>query len=238
MVGLLRLILINETLEAKVVERTEMLSAVNQQLEKSIDSKTHFLAAASHDLVQPLNASKLYMGALLEDLAGDEKKAGLAQNSLNALTIAESLLKSLLQLSKLDSGVLKPDIRCFELNDIFNMIENEFAVIAQQKGLLLKVIASDKVIETDRSLLLSILQNLVSNAIRYTDDGVVLVACRRSKKGFLRIEVRDSGQGILKDKQEEIFHPFKRLEHKNKEGVKNVGSKGCLFYVLTMTMKS
>ncbi len=214
-----RLAAINETLEAKVIERTEMLSTVNQQLEDVINSKTHFLAAASHDLVQPISASKLYMGALLEDLSGDLDKQNLAGNALSALTTAETLIKSLLHLSKLDSGVLKPDISRFSLNDIFNEIENEFSVIANRKGLKLKIIsAAGKATESDRSLLLSILQNLVANAIRYTSQGSILVLCRRGSEKQWRIEVRDSGDGILPENQEKIFHPFEKLNNSN-EGV-------------------
>lgn len=215
-----RLAAINETLEAKVTERTEMLSAVNQQLEDVINSKTHFLAAASHDLVQPISASKLYMEALLEDLSGDESKQTLAKNSLSALTTAESLIKSLLHLSKLDSGVLKPDITYFSVNEVFNEIRNEFSVLASKKGLTLRIIsAAAKATESDRSLLLSVLQNLVANAIRYTNVGTVLVICRRDSDSQWRIEVRDSGPGILLEKHEEIFHPFKQLSQNNKEGV-------------------
>lgn len=216
-----RLSAINETLEAKVAERTEMLSSVNQQLEDVINSKTHFLAAASHDLVQPISASKLYMGALLEDLADDLNKKDLASNALNALTTAETLIKSLLHLSKLDSGVLKPDMSSFSLNDIFNEIRNEFSVIASRKGLTLRILpATGKATESDRSLLLSVLQNLVANAIRYTDKGTVLVICRRASNKQWRIEVRDSGAGVLLEDQEEIFHPFKKLnKNNNNEGV-------------------
>ena len=214
-----RLEAINETLEAKVIERTEMLSTVNQQLEDVINSKTHFLAAASHDLAQPLSASKLYMGTLLEDLADDEEKRLLAKSSLNALATAESLLKSLLHLSKLDSGVLIPEITPIAINDIFKEIENEFVVMAKQKGLVLKVISPvDKTTVSDYSLLLSIIQNLVSNAIRYTSEGCVMVLCRRGSANTYRIEVKDSGPGIPDVKQEEIFHPFKQLKQKNKQG--------------------
>ena len=210
----------NETLEAKVNERTQMLSRVNQQLEEVINTKTHFLAAASHDLVQPLGASKLYMGALLEDLADDKEKRELAGNALGALKTAESLLRSLLDLSKLDSGVLKPDISCFGLQELFNSIENEFTVIAAEKGLELRVYATDFSTESDRSLLLSILQNLVANAIRYTKSGRVVVLCRREGANAMRVEVRDSGPGIPVDKQDEIFQAFKRLDSSAaKEGV-------------------
>jgi len=110
-----RLEAINETLEAKVVERTEMLSVVNEQLETVLNNKSHFLAAASHDLLQPIAASKLYLGALQEDLADEESQLDLASNALSALKTAESLLKSLLNMSKMDSGLLKPELSEFDI---------------------------------------------------------------------------------------------------------------------------
>ncbi|MBF0263728.1 MAG: PAS-domain containing protein [Gammaproteobacteria bacterium] len=214
-----RLAAINETLEAKVIERTEKLSEVNQQLEDVINNKTHFLAAASHDLAQPLSASKLYLGTLLEELTDEPDKQKLAQNSLNALNTAESLLKSLLNLSKLDSGVLIPELRNISINEILREIQNEFLVIAKRKNIQLKIIyTDDKKTRSDRTLLLSILQNLVSNAIRYTQNGKVIVACRWVNKNECAIEVRDSGAGIPEEKQEDIFQPFKQLEKKNKQG--------------------
>lgn len=125
-----RLEIINETLEGKVEERTEMLSDVNQQLENVLNNKTHFLAAASHDLLQPIAASKLYLGALQEDLENDDKQLDLANNALNALKTAESLLKSLLTISKMDSGVLNPELSSFPLQKLFDLIENEFSIRA------------------------------------------------------------------------------------------------------------
>ncbi len=208
----------NENLEAKVTERTEMLSSVNQQLEQVVNNKTHFLAAASHDLLQPIGASKLYLGALMEDLIDDEGKQGLAKNALGALRTAESLLKSLLNLSKLDSGILKPDIKLFPIQDILKAIANEFAVVAERKKIHFKVLPCLFSTASDKSLLLSILQNLVANAVRYTETGSVLVVCRRVGNDMIRIEVRDSGPGIPLEQQDEIFDAFKQLEYGNKEG--------------------
>lgn len=206
-----RLEAINETLEAKVEERTEMLSVVNQQLEEVLDTKTHFLAAASHDLLQPLGASKLYLGALQEDLADDESKLDLANNALGALKTAESLLKSLLNLSKMDSGLLQPEISTFKIQNLFNSIENEFAHSAEQKGLKFKIISNNYLAISDHSLFLSVLQNLVANAIRYTDSGSVVVLCRLKGKDQLQLEVRDTGPGIAKEQQQIIFQAFKQL---------------------------
>ncbi len=214
----------NRNLERKVNERTEMLSRVNIELqqaktmaEDSTRSKTHFLAAASHDLTQPLGASKLYLGALLEDLADDEDKQLLANNALGALKTAESLLKSLLDISKLDSGSLRPEIKKFPIRQILTAIDTEFTVLAAEKGLKLRVVPTPLGTESDSTLLRSILQNFVSNAIRYTETGSVMVICRRGGDGT-RIEVRDSGVGIPEEKSGFIFEEFQQLNEAS-EGV-------------------
>jgi signal transduction histidine kinase len=213
----------NLNLERKVEERTEMLSMVNLQLqeakqraEEATRSKTHFLAAASHDLTQPLGASKLYLGALLEDLTseGAPDKQSLAKNALSALTTAEALLKSLLDISKLDSGSMQPDITRFPLQQIFAAIDNEFSVLAAEKGLELHVIYTKLGTKSDVTLLRSVLQNFVSNAIRYTHKGRILLGCRRIGDE-LRIEVHDTGIGIPEDKSATIFQEFQQLNENN-----------------------
>ncbi|MFT7555045.1 MAG: Na+/proline symporter/signal transduction histidine kinase/ActR [Planctomycetota bacterium] len=208
----------NQNLERKVDERTRMLSDVNVELhlaktvaEDATRSKTYFLAAASHDLTQPLAASKLYMSALMEDVAGDEDKEKLAASALGGLKTAESLLKSLLDISKLDSGSLLPDIKRFPLQQIFRTIDNEFSVLAAAKGLRLRVVPTLLGTESDANLLRSILQNFVSNAIRYTDAGSVMVICRRHGDQT-RIEVRDSGIGIAEAQNVQIFEEFEQLD--------------------------
>ncbi len=215
---------INQNLERKVNERTEMLSRLNSELqqakimaEDATRSKTHFLAAASHDLTQPLGASKLYLGALLEDLADDEDKQSLASNALGALKTAESLLKSLLDISKLDSGSLKPKIKRFPIQQILTAIDTEFTVLAAEKGLKLRVVPTPLGTESDSTLLRSILQNFVSNAIRYTEAGSIMVVCRR-EGDKTRIEVRDSGVGIPEEKTNTIFEEFQQLDETS-EGV-------------------
>lgn len=215
----------NQNLENKIHERTRMLSEVNKQLstakliaESTTRSKTHFLALASHDLTQPLSASKLYISALLEDVIheNDIEKENLAKNALSALTTAESLLKTLLGISKLDSGSLRPEITRFPIQQIFKSIDNEFSVLAAEKNLKLHVVSTQLGTKSDLTLLRSILQNFVSNAVRYTQRGTIMICCRREGE-HIRIEVRDSGIGIPKEKSAEIFHEFHQLD-KNSEG--------------------
>jgi len=208
---------VNESLESKVAERTRRLSELNAQLEEATRSKSRFLAAASHDLTQPLGASKLYLGALYEDLAGDERQA-LARNALSALSSAENLLRALLDISKLDAGAMHPEITEFPIQPLFDALYNEFSVLARQKGLNLRIRGSECGTRSDRNLLRSILQNFLSNAIRYTSEGSILVVCRRAGADAIRIEVRDSGRGIPPDKLEAIFREFQQLDHAT-EGV-------------------
>lgn len=216
---------INLNLERKVEQRTEMLSTVNKELqqakhlaEDATRSKTHFLAAASHDLTQPLGAAKLYMGALLEDVSGDKSKEDITRNALSALQTAESLLKSLLDISKLESGALKPETTRFPIWQLFQSIQTEFSVLAKEKNLNLRIVSSQCGTETDKTLLRSILQNFLTNAIRYTESGSIMVLCRRSGENHVRIEVRDSGSGIPADKIEDIFMEFKQLNPGFNEG--------------------
>jgi len=210
----------NLNLERKVEERTEMLSMVNielqqakQRAEDATKVKTHFLAAASHDLTQPLSASKLYMSALREDLAveGNKDEQDLATSALSALTTAESLLKALLDISKLDSGSMKPDISRFPIQQKFTAIDNELSVLAAEKGIRLRVVPTSMGTRSDVTFLRSVLQNFVSNALRYTDQGSVMVLARREGEN-IRIEVRDSGIGISEDESAIIFQEFKQLK--------------------------
>ena len=189
------------------------LQEAKQLAEDATKSKTHFLAAASHDLTQPLSASKLYMSALREDLAveGDSDKENLARNALSALTTAESLLKALLDISRLDSGSLKPDISRFPLQQIFTAIDNEFSVLAAEKNIRLRVVPTSMGTRSDITLLRSVLQNFVSNAVRYTDEGSVLVVGRREGDN-IRIEVLDSGIGIPDEHAAAIFQEFQQLK--------------------------
>lgn len=213
------------TLELKVDERTRSLSELNTALteakaeaEQATVSKTRFLAAASHDLLQPLNAGKLFLAALLEDLRTKPGQFELATNVQKSLQSAENLLKALLDISKLDAGALKPEYNVFSLTEILTSLERDFSVLAREKGLKLKFFPTPSVVHSDKNLLRSVLQNFISNAIRYTDTGTVAVCCRK-RKGKLLIEVRDNGPGIPDQKQQEIFEEFRRLDKSDKAGL-------------------
>ena len=173
-------------------------------------SKTRFLAAASHDILQPLNAARLYATSLVErERKGDEAK--LAANVDASLEAVEEILAVLLDISRLDSGAMQPEISSLRVDDILSQLEVEFAPLAHEKGLKLVFLPCSLTVRTDRRFLRRLLQNLVANAIKYTSQGRVLVGCRRGDKS-LRIEVIDTGMGIPTNKQEVIFKEFQRLD--------------------------
>jgi signal transduction histidine kinase len=205
----------NETLERRVRERTEELTRLNAELgrakaeaEEANISKTRFVAAASHDILQPLNAARLYVTSLVERRGEDAPLVGNIDASLEAV---EEIFGALLDISRLDTGALKPNFASFRIADLLRQLEVEFAPLAREKGLELTFVLSSATIRSDRRLLRRMLQNLVSNAVKYTPKGRVLVGCRRRDKR-LRIDVYDTGLGIPNSRKRAIFKEFHRLE--------------------------
>jgi len=207
----------NETLERRVRERTEELTHVNERLveatraaEEANIGKTRFLAAAGHDILQPLNAARLYASVLVDKLKeGDD--GPLASNVESALESVEDILGAVLDISRLDTGALKPEPTVFRLDELFSGLALDFRPVAQEKGLDLRIVATSLSVRTDRRLLRRLLQNLVSNALKYTQQGKVLVGCRRRGNRVL-VEIHDTGMGIPKSKQKAIFQEFHRLD--------------------------
>jgi Na+/proline symporter/signal transduction histidine kinase len=207
----------NETLERRVQERTEELTRLNAALARAKGeadaaniSKTRFLAAASHDILQPLNAARLYVTSLIERQGGRED-APLIDNIDASLEAVEEIFGALLDMSRLDTGVMRPEFASFRVGELMRQIVLEFAPLATARGLELKLVPSSLVVRSDRRLLRRLLQNLVSNAIKYTPSGRVLVGCRR-RGDQLRIDVYDTGIGIPQSKQRDIFVEFHRLD--------------------------
>ncbi len=206
----------NETLERRVRERTEELTRLNAALahakgeaDAANISKTKFLAAASHDILQPLNAARLYVTSLIERGGGDDRR--LVDNIDASLEAVEEIFGALLDMSRLDTGAMRPEFSSFRIDDLMRQIELEFAPLAAAKGIELRYVACALVVRSDRRLLRRLVQNLVSNAIKYTPTGRVLVGCRR-RGGNLRIDVFDTGVGIPESKRRDIFIEFHRLE--------------------------
>jgi len=204
----------NEMLEARVADRTLKLEAAKQLAEDATASKTRFLAAASHDVLQPLHAARLFIAALREeDGLASAKAQTLAENAEQSIESANGLLKALLNLSKLEAGGVSSSIQHFSAGELLTDLEREFAPVAEAKGLVLRVRPSALWIASDRDLLRSMMQNLMSNALRYTDKGGVLVGCRARNDSAL-FDVFDTGRGIPARQTQQIFEEFARLPGK------------------------
>lgn len=207
----------NETLEQRVAERTGELTRVNRELaearaaaDEANIGKTRFFAAAGHDILQPLNAARLYSSALVERI-GHSENTNLVQNIDSALESVETILGAVLDISRLDTGSMKPRMASVPLNDLLKRIETDFAPMAREKNLEFVVMPTSLTVRSDINLLRRLIQNLVSNAIKYTMSGKVLVGARR-RGGDVVIQVMDSGMGIPASKFRTIFKEFTRLD--------------------------
>jgi len=223
------LIEVNETLEQRVEQRTAELSEAlvatahaRRAAETANISKTRFLAAASHDLLQPLNAARLFTSALRQHPGLDAEASGLAERIDASFRAAEDLLDALLDTSRLDAGSYRPDVGGFALAELFDSLQGQFAVAAEQRGLRLRVAPTTLAVRSDPQLLRRIVQNFLSNALRYTSKGGVLLGARRVGDE-VRIEVWDSGPGIAAEQRARIFDEFQRLEHPSPWGEKGLG---------------
>ncbi|RPI12585.1 MAG: hybrid sensor histidine kinase/response regulator [Lysobacterales bacterium] len=217
-----------QTLEQRVEERTrELQSALEAQqdakqlAEHANETKTRFVAAASHDLLQPLNAARLFASALVERSgdAGVREIAGRIDSSMRA---AEEVLDDMLDMARLESGTMRADLIDFPLAEAFEHLERQFGPLAERRGLRLRVTRPRWHVRSDRVLLRRILQNLVSNALRYTQRGGVLLGCRR-RGNHLVVEVWDTGPGIADQHQRAIFEEFMKLDRPSPWGEQGLG---------------
>ena len=190
------------TLERKVEERTRELEVANQ-------AKSRFLAAASHDLRQPLHALGLFVAQLQGRMAAAERKQLIGRIDA-ALSAMNELFNALLDISKLDAGVLTPNITSFPVGQLLKRVETTLAGAAREKGLSFRVIPNTTWVRSDFILLEQIVLNLASNALRYTNKGRVLIGCR-FRGDRLRLEVWDTGIGVPQDQLKNIFGEFYRL---------------------------
>ena len=191
------------------LERTNAeLSAAKEDAEKANLSKTRFLAAASHDLLQPVISAKMSIStlALLQENPEGRRLAGQVEGSLQTI---EDLIKTLLDISKLDAGVIVPEVRSFPLDDLLADLHATFESMMASTDIRLKVRRSGLRIESDPVLLWRVILNLVSNAIRYTERGGVVVGIRR-RGPICHLDVLDTGVGIPPSEQQRIFDEFYR----------------------------
>ncbi|MFV0645146.1 MAG: PAS-domain containing protein, partial [Sphingomonadaceae bacterium] len=205
-----------DELETRVADRTRELTSANELLAKADREKTRFLAAASHDLLQPLHSARLFSAALRRETMGGS--SALVDRIDESIIAAEELLRALLDISKLDAGGIKARPEPIVLGPFLTELVERLTPLATEKGLRLTLGPAPGIVLSDPGLLRSIVQNLVSNAIRYTRNGGIIIGVR--KRGQMwRIDVIDSGVGIEKDQQAGIFDEFSRLGTVEVEGL-------------------
>ncbi len=199
----------------------EALRRAHGEAERASRAKSRFLAAASHDLRQPLQAINMFV-AVLKGSVQDRESLELVGSIQESLRATDDLLDALLEVSRLDAGVLQPRQREIAIADLMEHLENEFTSLATAKGLRLRTVVSSVLVRTDPALLGRILRNLMSNAIRYTESGRILLGCRRRGES-LRIEVWDTGIGIPEDKCSAIFEEFYQVGNPARDRTQGLG---------------
>lgn len=207
-----------------ITERKQMennLSAAKRQAEEANAAKSKFLAAASHDLRQPIHAQGLFLELLSRTPLTPQQKEVLTAVRAASQASAE-MLNTLLDFSRIEAGVIVPQIRPFPLQPLLNKIESELAPLADAKNIIYRSRETNVTILSDPALVELILRNLVANAIRYTERGGVLVACRR-RGGEVAVEVWDTGIGIAADEQREVFREFHQLGNPERDRRKGFG---------------
>jgi len=203
------------------VELIKQLTQEKENAEQANISKTKFLAAASHDLRQPLHAIGLFVGALDERIEIENQKV-ILQKIKKSTQALNGLLDSLLDISKLDADVIHIERQEFAVNRLFEVLENEFRNSAEEKKLKIKFVKTKIWLNSDYRIIENILRNLISNAIRYTEVGGVVVGCRHYKGGILLV-VYDTGVGIEKGDIKDIFREFHQLNNIERDRSKGLG---------------
>ena len=220
---------VNDSLEARVKERTYELAMLNSQLleskaqeEMANASKSKFLAAVGHDLMQPLNAARLFTASLSQYPNLDQESKTTLSHVNSSLKIAGELLTDLLDISKLDSGVVDVNRRDFAISELLDGLAVEFAAMAQDYQIKFSMVPSTASVNSDLSLLRRVLQNFLTNAYRYAKGNRVLLGCRH-RGDYLEIQVLDTGCGIDESEISEIFKEFKRLDNPTSKSVSGLG---------------
>jgi len=202
-------------------ELTEALQLKTGEAQQAMMAKSRFLAAASHDLRQPLHALSLFVDVLKESKSLTERLELFSRIELS-LDALRKLFDALLDVSRLDAKVVKPEYSHFDLAELLREQAEEFRPAADKKKLSLKVHAKKLVVVSDRLLLVRIVRNLISNAIRYTDSGGVLLSAR-SRGDRVLLQVWDTGIGIPQENQEEIFIEFQQVHNAHRDRTQGLG---------------
>lgn len=211
----------HDQLEQRVERRTRELQLAKKEAEQSSLAKTKFLAAASHDLRQPLQALNLFL-SVLADRKHDSKSRRIISRIGDSAEALEGLLNALLDISKLEAGLVVPEKRRFGLAASLDRLTGEFKQRAKEKGLKFRAVACTAEIISDPTLLETVLRNLLSNAINHTENGEILLGCR-NRDGMLRIEVWDTGVGIEKEHLDQIFQEFYQVGNPSRDRRQGLG---------------
>ncbi|MEE9303021.1 MAG: HAMP domain-containing sensor histidine kinase, partial [Thiotrichaceae bacterium] len=190
--------------------------------EKSSMAKSGFLAVASHDLRQPLHAHGLFLGELRERVPIDTLVSRIIDKLDSSLLVISELFDSLLDISRLEAGVVEPNIQSFFIDDFMEPVVEQYRVKAEASGLVLRTVLPHCVISTDKILLSRILRNLLENAVRNTPQGKILVGCRRRYNSLL-IQVWDTGCGIKEDELDNIFKDYYQVKRQNNQQTRGLG---------------
>jgi signal transduction histidine kinase len=204
----------NEDLVGQLSSQVEVAARANQE-------KTRFLASAAHDLRQPLHALGMFC-ATLDHRLSDTPEKPLVRNMMNAIESLEESFGAMLDISRLDAGVVQTAAQTFPIRDIFRRLYQQFGGDAEARSLALRFRATRRIVRTDPLLMERVLGNLVQNALRYTHDGGVLVAARRNPRG-IALEVWDTGLGIPADKIEMIFREFYQIDNPERDRSRGLG---------------
>ena len=199
----------------------ELLQQAITQARQANVAKSRFLASASHDLGQPVQSLMLFT-ALLETFSLEDRPRTVVRNLGNAVQALKGLLDGLLDISRLDAGVIEPQPVSFELRPLLTCLSEEYSLTTARKGLSLGVASPEMWLKTDPALLERILRNLLDNAIKYTDQGGIAIDCRQ-QDGMARIELRDTGIGIPEDQHEQVFDEFHQLNNPERDRNKGLG---------------
>jgi signal transduction histidine kinase len=202
-------------------EQSRQLNAQKDLAEAAALAKSRFLAAASHDLRQPMHALNLYLGALDRFDLPDAARPVMASARECAQTMDE-MFRALLDISKLDASAMQANINTFAIGPLLEKIKNGFVQQAHTKGLELRVASCSAFVVSDPELLERVLSNLVSNAVRYTEHGQILLGCRRTATG-LRVGVYDTGPGIAVDQQRAVFEEFYQVGNPERDRAQGLG---------------
>jgi signal transduction histidine kinase len=210
-----------EDLRARVTEATRDLQREKEAAEHATIAKSHFLSAASHDLRQPLHALGLFVSGLAHSKAAKHEPKLIERIQASVETL-QNLLDAILDISRLDSGNLVPEICNFSMAPVLDRLARDLSLLAEQKSLQLKVRPTQVWVQSDQKIVERILQNLVGNALRYTYAGGVLVSCRH-RRGTALVEVWDTGEGIPESAREEIFEEYMQLGNSERDRDKGLG---------------